>query len=107
MKAGARRNWSNGPSGRACRFEPWWPTVLREDCTLGRELRTLGVPYVMVLKPSHAWWHPEDVAGTLQDVADEAGLGSAEQPGQWVYITRIFRDGSSQDWWALEIVAGP
>src|SRR5260370_34744232 len=40
-----------------------------EDRTLREDLRTLGVPYVMALKPSHAWWHPEDVAGTLQDVA--------------------------------------
>src|SRR5260221_9096143 len=26
--------------------------------TLRQELRTLGVPYVMALKPSPAWWHP-------------------------------------------------
>src|SRR5207247_365026 len=78
-----------------------------EDRTLRQELRTLGVPYVMALKPSHAWWHPEDVTGTLQDVAHEAGWVSAQQPGQWVHMTRTFRDGSSQDWWVLEIVAGP
>ena len=78
-----------------------------EDRTLRQELRTLGVPYVMALKPSHAWWHPEDVAGTLQDVAHEAGWVSAEQPGPWVHMTRTFRDGSSQDWWVVEIVAGP
>lgn len=78
-----------------------------EDRTLRRELRTLKVPYVLALKPSHAWWHPEDVAGTLQDVAHEVGWVSAEQPGKWVRITRTFRDGSSQDWWAMEIVAGP
>jgi hypothetical protein len=51
--------------------------------------------------------HPEDVAGTLQDVAHEAGWVSAEQPGQWRRITRTFRDGSTQDWWAVEMVAGP
>jgi hypothetical protein len=51
--------------------------------------------------------HPEDVAGTLQDVAHEAGWVSAEQPGKWGRITRTFRDGSTQDWWAVEIVAGP
>jgi hypothetical protein len=32
---------------------------------------------------------------------------SAEQPGKWVHIPRTFRDGSSQDWWVVEIVAGP
>src|SRR5258708_16236538 len=78
-----------------------------EDRTLRGGLRKLSVPYVMALKPSHAWWHPEEVAGTLQDVAHEAGWVSAEQPGQWRRITRTFRDGSTQDGRVLEIVAGP
>jgi SRSO17 transposase len=78
-----------------------------EDRGLRGGLRKLSVPYVMALKPSHAWWHPEDAAGSLQEVAREAGWVSAEQPGQWVHISRTFRDGSTQDWWALEIVAGP
>src|SRR5712692_2872681 len=78
-----------------------------EDRRFRRGLRELKQPYVLALKPSHAWWHPEEVAGTLQDVAHEAGWESAEQPGQWVRIPRTFRDGSSQDWWVLEIVAGP
>ena len=78
-----------------------------EDRGLKRGLRELKVPYVMALKPSHAWWHPEDVAGTLQDVAHEAGWVSAEQPGKWVRISRTFRDGSTQNWWAVEIRAGP
>jgi hypothetical protein len=78
-----------------------------EDRGLKRGLRELNVPYVMALKPSHAWYHPEEVAGTLQDVAHEADWVSAEQPGKWMRITRAFRDGSTQDWWAVEIVAGP
>jgi hypothetical protein len=78
-----------------------------EDRGLRGGLRKLSVPYVLALNPSHAWWHPEDVAGSLRDVAHEAGWVSAEQPGQWVPISRTFRDGSTQDWWALEIVAGP
>src|SRR5438270_2737873 len=78
-----------------------------EDRTLRSGLRKLSVPYVMALKPSHAWWHPQEGAGTLQDVAQEAGWESAQHPGKWVPITRTFRDGSTQDWWALEIVAGP
>ncbi|HEX6555515.1 MAG TPA: IS701 family transposase [Ktedonobacteraceae bacterium] len=78
-----------------------------EDRGLKSGLQKLGVPYVMALKPSHAWYHPEGVAGTLQDVAHEAGWQSAEQPGQWVRVTRTFRDGSTQQWWALEVIAGP
>ena len=78
-----------------------------EDRGLKQGLRTLGVPYVMALKPSHAWYHPQEVAGTLQDVAHEAGWESAKSPGKWIPITRTFRDGSTQQWWALEIIAGP
>jgi SRSO17 transposase len=78
-----------------------------EDRGVRRGLHKLKVPYVMALKPSHAWWHLEEVAGTLQDVAHEAGWVSAEQPGKWVRITRTFRDGSTQEWWVVEIVAGP
>jgi hypothetical protein len=78
-----------------------------EDRRFRSGLRELKQPYVLALKPSHAWWHPEDVAGTLQDVAHEAGWESAEQPGQWIRVTRTFRDGSTQDWWVVEIVAGP
>src|SRR3954453_21815696 len=54
-----------------------------EDRGFRRGLRELKQPYLLALKPSHAWWHPEDVAGTLQDVAHEAGWVSAEQSGQW------------------------
>ena len=78
-----------------------------EDQGVREGLRKLSAPYVLALKPSHAWWHPKDVAGTLQDVAHEAGWESAEQPGKWVRIIRTFRDGSTQEWWAVEIVAGP
>jgi hypothetical protein len=78
-----------------------------EDRGLKRGLRELKVPSVMALKPSHAWYHPEDEAGTLQDVAHEAGWMSPEQTGKWVRIVRRIRSGSTQDWWAVEIVAGP
>ena len=78
-----------------------------EDRGFRRGLRELNQPYVLALKPSHAWYHPEEIAGTLQDVAQEAGWVSAEHPGTWVPITRTFRDGTTQQWWAVEIVAGP
>lgn len=78
-----------------------------EDRGLRGGLQKLSVPYVMALKPSHTWWHPEDVAGSLKDMAHQAGWESAKRPGKWVPITRTFRDGSTQEWWGLEIVAGP
>lgn len=78
-----------------------------EDRSLRKDLRKLQIPYVLALNPAHAWWHPEGVAGSLQEVAREAGWVSAEQPGRWVRITGTFRDGGTQEWWAVEIVAGP
>ncbi len=78
-----------------------------EDRGVREGLRRLSVPYVLALKPSHAWWYPEEVAGTLQDVAHEAGWESAKHPGKWIPVTRTFRDGSTQQWWVLEIMAGP
>jgi hypothetical protein len=78
-----------------------------EDRGVKGGLRELGVGYVLALKPSHAWWHPEGAIGSFQEAAQAAGWQSAERPGRWVKVTRTFRDGSSQDWWALEVVTGP
>ncbi len=45
--------------------------------------------------------------GSLQEAARAGRWKSAQRPGKWVKVTRTFRDGSSQDWWALEVVTGP
>ena len=78
-----------------------------EDRGVKGGLRELGVGYVLALKPSHAWWHPEGAIGSLQEAAQAARWKSPERAGKWVKVTRTFRDGSSQDWWALEVVTGP
>lgn len=78
-----------------------------EDRGFRRGLRDLHVGYVLALKPSHAWYHPEAEIGSFQEAAQEAGWEKAEQPGRWVKVTRTFRDGSSQDWWALELDIRP
>jgi SRSO17 transposase len=78
-----------------------------EDRGVKQGLRALGVGYVLALKPSHAWWHPIRAIGSFQEAAQAARWQSAERPGRWVKVTRTFRDGSSQDWWALEVITGP
>jgi SRSO17 transposase len=78
-----------------------------EDRGVKAGLRELGVGYVLALKPSHEWWHPLRAIGSFQEAARAARWKSPEQPGRWVKVTRTFRDGSSQDWWALEVVTGP
>jgi hypothetical protein len=78
-----------------------------EDRGFRQGLRNPKVGYVLALGPSHAWWHPETEIGSFQEAAQEAGWECAERPGRWVKVTRTFRDGSSQDWWALELDIRP
>ena len=65
------------------------------------------MPYVVALKPSHAWWAPAEAIGAVWEVAAAGGWVSPEQPGAWVPVERHFRDGHTTTWWALEGVAGP
>jgi hypothetical protein len=83
------------------------------DCFYGEDhgvqegIRGLGQGYVLALKPSHAWWHPADTVGSLQEAAELAGWKGPETPGTWVQIERAFRDGHLETWWALEVDIGP
>jgi hypothetical protein len=65
-----------------------------------------GVPYVVALKPSHSWWAPETAVGAVWQVAAAGGWTSPEQPGAWQAITRHYRDGHTETWWALEGAGG-
>lgn len=78
-----------------------------EDRSFRRGLRDLHVGYVLALKPSHAWYHPEAEIGSFQEAAQDAGWEGTSHPGHWIKVTRTFRDGSSQDWWALELDIRP
>jgi hypothetical protein len=78
-----------------------------EDETVKHGLRERGVGYVLALKPSHSWWHQEGQMGALWQVAEGAGWQDAGTPGDWVRVVRSFRDGHTEDWWALEVQAGP
>ncbi len=62
-----------------------------EDRGVKGGLRELGVGYVLALKPSHAWWHPAEAIGSFQEAAQAAKWQSAERPGRWVKVTRMFR----------------
>lgn len=72
-------------------------------------LEELGAPYVLALKPSHAWWHKEGEIGSPWEaavVAAETWKGE-RHPGEWVKVMRRFRDGHEETWWALEVDVGP
>lgn len=91
-----------------------WPfRAVVADCLYGEHrgftsgLTQRGVPYVVALKPSHAWWAAVDAIGAVWEVAAAGGWVTAEQPGAWQPIVRQYRDGHTEMWWALEGVAGP
>ena len=78
-----------------------------EDREFKRSLGELGVGYVLALKKSHSWWHLEGTIGALWQAAQAAGWKDAEEPGDWTKVVRRFRDGHREEWWALEVEAGP
>jgi SRSO17 transposase len=65
-------------------------------------LKEKEIPYVLSLKPSHAWWHPIEEVGWVEGVALAAHWGGPDDPGEWVELERRFRDGRTEVWWALE-----
>src|SRR5215210_1284003 len=80
-----------------------------EDEGFKRSLSEIGAGYVLALKPSHAWWHQEDEIGSPWEAALVAGEGWEDErhPGDWAKVTRSFKDGHEEQWWALEVNAGP
>jgi len=66
-----------------------------------------GVPYVVALGPSHAWWHRIGEPGSVEEVARASGWEGPEEPGGWTKLERAFRDGRTEEWWALEAERGP
>jgi SRSO17 transposase len=80
-----------------------------EDEGFKRRLSELGTGYVLALKPSHAWWHKMGEIGSPWEAAIAAGEAwrDARHPGDWVKVTRSFKDGHQEEWWALEVDVGP
>ena len=78
-----------------------------EDRGFKRSLEGLGLGYVLALKKSHSWWHAQGTIGALWEAALAAGWKGAQEPGEWSKVVRTFRDGHREEWWALEVEAGP
>jgi hypothetical protein len=51
---------------------------------------------------THGGNHRRAVAG-----AEAAGWQGAEEPGDWTKARRTFCDGHREEWWTLEVEAGP
>jgi len=65
------------------------------------------IPYVVALKPSYAWYRPITEPGTVEEIAQLAAWEGSEDPGEWVKLSRTFRNGHTEEWWALEAECRP
>jgi hypothetical protein len=82
------------------------------DCTYGESdafegaLWDAGLPYVLALKPSHGTWALEEEPHTPKEAAQALPFNGPEEPGEWVWVERRFRDGHTEIWWAAELTLG-
>jgi hypothetical protein len=70
------------------------------------ELAEAGLPFVMALKPRHGKWAYGADACTPADAARALAWGGPEDPGDWQPVTRTFRDGHAEAWWAADATLG-
>jgi DDE superfamily endonuclease len=78
------------------------------DCFYGdnegftQALGRAKVAYVLAVKPRKGVWAPAEEAHTPREAAAELAWTSPSQPGDWTPITRRFRDGHAETWWAAD-----
>jgi DDE superfamily endonuclease len=60
------------------------------------------VAYVLAVKPRKGAWAPADATHTPQQAARQLAWTSPAEPGDWTPVTRRFRDGHTQTWWAAD-----
>jgi hypothetical protein len=78
------------------------------DCFYGDNVgftEALGharVAFVLAVKPRKGVWAPADQDHTPREAAARLAWASPEQPGDWSPITRRFRDGHTETWWAAD-----
>jgi len=71
-----------------------------ETVTVVAALERAGLPYVLALKPHQGTWAPAGEAHSPVEAAQDLGWRSRRRPGGWRPVTRRFRDGHTQTWWA-------
>ena len=69
-------------------------------------LVTAKVPFVLALKPRKGTWAPAEAAHTPTEAAGELGWQGPKKPGRWRRVTRRFRDGHTETWWAADAQLG-
>jgi hypothetical protein len=62
---------------------------------------------VLSLENSHSWWHAPGTIGALWDSALAARWEGTGKPEGWEKVVRTLREGHREEWWTLEVEAGP
>jgi hypothetical protein len=70
------------------------------------ELREAGLPFVMALKPRRGTWAYGPDAHTPVDAARALAWHGPDDPGDWQPVTRTFRDGYTETWFAADAALG-
>ena len=70
------------------------------------ELAEAGLPFVMALKPRHGTWAHGPEAYTPVDAARALAWHGPHDPGDWQPVTRTFRDGHAERWFAADAQLG-
>src|SRR5438094_841371 len=70
------------------------------------ELAEAGLPFVMALKPRRGTWAYGADAHTPVDAARALAWDGPDDPGDWQAVTRAFRDGHTETWWAADAALG-
>ena len=70
------------------------------------ELRQAGLPFVMALKPRRGTWAYGADAHTPVDAARALAWHGTADPGDWQPVTRAFRDGHTETWYAADAALG-
>jgi hypothetical protein len=60
------------------------------------------VAYVLAVKPRKGAWAPAGEVHTPQEAARQLAWTSPAEPGDWTPVTRRFRDGHTETWWAAD-----
>jgi hypothetical protein len=65
-------------------------------------LLTAELPFVLALKPTKGHWAPAEEDHTPVDAARHLRWRGPRAPGDWAAVSRRFRDGHEETWWAAE-----
>ena len=109
-------------SGPGCRSAPAWRPrrgrrgfaflAVAADCAYGDqdgfrgELAAAGLSFVMALKPHRGTWVYGPQAYTPVGAARDLARHGPRDPGDWRAVTRIFRDGHADRWFAAGVHLG-